>query len=285
MNIGKLPLLCTLLLTMACSGGDDGAASEGSDGGGETGGVDAGEASSCAETPTRLIVLGDSITACVGVGGKDAGTCGPKILHDSLAAGYAPGLSYENLAVSGAVTTNVVDSQLATITTGTAGHAVVLIYVGGNDLQRYLLQPDAAAEAGLAADLPGIIEDWNSIFAFFNDATNFPDGATIIMNNQYNPFDDCTAPPYNLSAAKSELLGDYNVELSTLADSQVNAFLTDQHTPYLGHGHHYNVSSCPYYQAGLEPFMADLIHPNAAGHANLATQWDTMADSLYGDCE
>lgn len=282
MNIGKFPLLCTLLLATACSGSDD---NDGADGG-TAGAADAADAvSSCAETPTRLIVLGDSIAACFGVNGKDAATCGPKIFNDSLAAGYAPGLVYENLAVSGAVTTDVVDSQLATVATGSAGHAVVLIYVGGNDLQRYLLQGDAAAEAGLAADLPGIIANWNSVFAFFNDTANFPDGTTIIMNNQYNPFDDCTAPPYNLSATKSALLSSYNVELETLADSQENAFITDQFGPYLGHGHHYNVSSCPHYQAGLEPFMEDLIHPNIAGHAHLATQWDVMADSLYGDCE
>jgi hypothetical protein len=105
------------------------------------------------------------------------------------------------------------------------------------------------------------------------------------MNNQYNPFDDCTAPPYSLSQVKTDLLAEYNAELTLLADSLSNVVLTDQHTPYLGHGHHYNDASCPHYQAGLTPFMNDLIHPNAAGHANLAAQWDEVAKTLYIDCE
>lgn len=270
-----------LLLSVACSGGagdDDGTMGAAADGG--------DDANSCAPTPSRLIVLGDSIAACFGVGDKDAATCGPKIFHDSLASDHAPGLVYENLAVSGAVTTDVAGRQLATVPTGVAGHAIVLIYVGGNDLQAHLTKADAQAQIGYETDLPGILADWQSIFAFFNDSSNFPDGATIIMNNQYNPFDDCTAAPYNfMSPAKIGLLGEYNTELATLADTQSNVHITDQHAPYLGHGHHYAAQTCPHFAADSEPFMQDLIHPNAAGHAHLATQWTAMADGLYGDCE
>ncbi len=278
------PILCSLLLVAACSVGTD---DEEMDIAGDTdgGGTDGGDGPSiCAETPSRLVVLGDSIAACFGVNGRDAASCGPKIFSEDMATRYAPGISYENLAVSGSVTTDIVDEQLATIFTG-AGHAMVLIYVGGNDIQRYLTQADAAAEAGLSADLPGIKDDWRSIFAFFADTTNFPDGATIIMNNQYNPFDECTAPPFNLSSTKNALLVQFNTELANLADEEEGVYLTDQYTAYLGHGHHYNVQACPHYQAGLQPFMEDLIHPNVAGHAHLAVQWSAMADTLYAGCE
>jgi lysophospholipase L1-like esterase len=277
--IGRIALLSSFLLAAACS-------SDSSGGDSEPAAADAAidTLAQCAPTPGRLIVLGDSIAACAGVAGKEGATCGPKIFHSSLASGYAPGVVYQNHAVSGAVTTNVADVQLSSVATG-PGHVLVLVYVGGNDMQRYLTQADAAAEAGLRGDLPGIAEDWQSVFAFFNDTSNFPDGATIIMNNQYNPFDDCTAPPYNLSATKSGLLGEFNAKLASLANEFDNVVITDQHTPYLGHGHHYSVASCPHYQAGLEPFMNDLIHPNAAGHANLAVQWNLVADGLYGDCE
>ncbi len=277
--IGRLFLLSSCVLFASCSSDDK-------SGGNTAAAADAAiiNVAQCAPTPDRLIVLGDSIAACFGVGDKDGATCGPKIFHESLASGYAPGVEYQNGAVSGSVTTSVPDNQLSTVATG-AGHALVLIYVGGNDMQKYLTQADAAAEAGLRADLPGIAEDWQSVFAFFNDTANFPDGATIIMNNQYNPFDDCTAPPYNLSSLKSGLLREFNTQLASLADEFDNVVITDQYTPYLGHGHHYNVASCPNYEAGLEPFMNDLIHPNAAGHANLATQWSLVADGLYGDCE
>jgi lysophospholipase L1-like esterase len=247
-------------------------------------GTDAATEVSCFATPSRLIVLGDSIAACAGVGGKEGGECGPKKFHAEVDSSYASGLAYENLAVSGAVTTNVADRQLDSVTTGQAGHALVLIYVGGNDLQQLLPQSDSQATNGLNAALPGIREDWAQVFAFFGDELNFPDGATIIMNNQYNPFDDCTAPPYNLSTTKTELLGTYNQELALLAEAHDNVVLTDQHTSYLGHGHHYQVTDCPHYQPDLTPFMQDLIHPNAAGHANLAEQWSAQAAEMYG-CE
>jgi hypothetical protein len=50
--------------------------------------------------------------------------------------------------------------------------------------------------------------------------------------------------------------------------------LTDQDGPFLGHGHHYDVASCPHYKADQAPWMDDLIHPNAAGHENLFQQWE-----------
>lgn len=268
-------LAFSLLAACGDSGGDP------AEGTGSDAAVDAPD---CFETPSRLIILGDSIAACVGVGGKEGGECGPKQFHAMLDSSFAPGLAYENQAVSGAVTTNVPDRQLANITTGQAGHALVLIYVGGNDLQRLLPQGDGAAMAGLNSALPEIREDWGQVFAFFDDPVNFPDGATVIMNNQYNPFDDCTAPPYNLSATKTELLRMYNEELTLLADAHNNVVITDQHTSYLGHGHHYDVESCPHYQPGLAPFMQDLIHPNAAGHANLAEEWSVRAAAMYS-CE
>ncbi len=274
--LAKASLLSLLIVLAAC--GDDGSNASADDS------ADAAVANICAPAPGRLIVLGDSIMACTGVDGKMASTCAPKIFHSSLAAGHAPGVVYQNLSVPGAVTKTVPNGQINSVATG-PGHVLVLVYVGGNDLQNYLTQSDAAAEAGLRADLPGFVTDWRAVFAFFNDTANFPDGATIIMNNQYNPFDDCTTAPYNLSAKKTELVGEYNAELAALADEHDNVTITDQHTAYLGHGHHYADAVCPHFIADATPFMNDLIHPNAAGHANLAAQWSAVADGLYGDCE
>lgn len=229
--------------------------------------------------PTRFIVLGDSIAACLGVGDKNAATCGPKKLHDYLAAGAAPGLTYENAAISGAVTADVPERELPRVQTG-PGHALVLIFVGGNDLRPYLIGPDGAAEAGLAKAIPGIEASWRQVFAFFADRTRFPDGATLLMNNQYDPFDDCTAPPYFISAKKHALLRAYNDVLARLA-AEAGAVITDQYTPYLGHGHHHAVRACPHYQAGMTPFMNDIIHPNAAGHDHLFQQWKAVVDGFY----
>jgi hypothetical protein len=76
------------------------------------------------------------------------------------------------------------------------------------------------------------------------------------------------------------LLDAFNKELAAIASAK-GAVLTDQHTPFLGHGHHYNVKSCPHYKDGLPAWMDDLIHPNAAGHENLFQQWKATVDRLY----
>ena len=245
--------------------------------------ADAGASTACFTTPSRMVVLGDSITACSTVDGIQSATCGPKLFYQYLEATYAPGLTYENLSVPGALTENVPAVQLGTIPVGTTGHVVVLIYIGGNDLQPYIFSSDAEAQAQYDVLKPAVLEDWEEIYAFFNDAAKFPDGATVMMNTQYNPFDDCTASPYNLSELKTSLLHQFNGELTKVANERANAVITDQHAPFLGHGHHYTVSACPYFQAGVGNWMADMIHPNDPGHANLAEQWKKTADLVYRD--
>lgn len=249
--------------------------------------VDAQPAPLCLPTPSRFIVLGDSIQACVTVNGKDSDDCAAKILHSNYDSSLAPGITYENVAVGGAVTADVPENQLPVVTTGEAGHVVVMIYIGGNDLQTYLPASDEVAMQGLIDDLPGIRANWEEIFAFFDDTAKFPDGATILMNNQYNPFDDCTeqASGIALSAAKNQLLRDFNSALQEIADQHDNAFLTDQFTTYLGHGHNYAAEACPHYAADSVPFMADLIHPNEAGNAHLAARLALTKDTLYAGCE
>jgi hypothetical protein len=133
---------------------------------------------------------------------------------------------------------------------------------------------------GLMTDLPDVLKAWDQIFAFFGDKTKFPDGYRLMMSSQYNPFDDCTAIPYNVTQKKFELLRQFNAEIAKVAMSK-GATLTDQYTPFLGHGHHYNVMRCPHYMAGAAGWMSDLIHPNAAGHADLFEQWKKTVDQLY----
>ncbi len=237
----------------------------------------------CPPTPVRFVVLGDSILACPNVGGKNGPGCAAKIVQEHISATVAP-VGYENHAVNGAVTHDVPAEQLPGVPVGMPGHTIVLIYIGGNDLQPYIFSSDAETLEDYAEKRPILDKDWEDIFAFLNDPANFPDGVTVLMNTQYNPFDDCTAPPYNLSQTKIELLGDYNDDLVAKAEAQPNAWIADQHGPFLGHGHHYNVSSCPYYMEGAESWMFDLIHPNFEGHANLAAVLNAVVDEIYAGC-
>ncbi len=275
--------LAALVLVAGCNSSSDPFA--GGDGGGGrdagtvvdagAGGPDASGPENWPSTPepkpARLVILGDSIAACSTVGGKDNADCAAKKLHVALEA-TNPGLVYQNLAVGGAVTANVPDSQLAGVTTG-PGHVLVVLTIGGNDLSPYIFQSDATTQAGYDMKKPKLLADWERIFAFFADTSKFPDGATILMNTQYNPFDDCTASPYNLSALKIELLHSFNQELVNLARSHAHAFIADPYRRFLGHGHHYNVDTCPNYMAGAAYWMGDLIHPNVTGHDELSKVW------------
>jgi lysophospholipase L1-like esterase len=238
----------------------------------------------CPPTPTRVVVLGDSIFACTNVGGKDNEQCSAKALHTYLTEKLGP-MAYENLAVNGAVTHDIVTNQLGTIDVGMNGHVLVLIFIGGNDLQPFIYQSDQQTLDTYAEIRPELDADWAATFEFLQDPANFPDGTTILMNTQYNPFDDCTAPPEYLSQVKIDLLNEYNADLVAKADAQPNAAIADQHGPYLGHGHHNDDPMCPYYMEGADNWMFDLIHPNVAGHANLATVLSAKADEVYAACE
>jgi len=234
----------------------------------------------CQAAPTRMVVLGDSIASCYGVGDANGADCGFNQFHGYLAAHYADGVTYENDAVPGAVAQDV-PSQMTGVAGG-PGHLLVVVQVGGNNLAPYMFQTDQQAQQGYDQQLPLVQDAWAQIFAYFDDTSKFPDGATIFVSNQYDPFDDCTAAPYNLSPKKIELLHSYNDAIAAIADAHDNGVLVDQFTSFLGHGHHYDVATCPYYMAGAAGWMNDLIHPNAAGHAHLGQVLDGVADQVYG---
>lgn len=262
-------------------GGSSDGGGGGSDGGG---GGDAPPPRNCAPAPARLVVLGDSITACSVVGGPQNANCVSKKLADYVTTNYAAGLVYQNLAVGGAKLDDIA-GQLANIQAAT-GPALVYLYIGGNDLSPFIFQSDSAAmNAWTNTISPKLDSVYAAVFAKLADTSLFPAGATLLMNTQYNPFDDCTASPYNLSQAKTDILHMFNDKLRSIAAAKGDAaIIVDQHGPYLGHGHHYNVAACPHYMAGSAPFMQDQIHANAAGNTQLAAIAGGGADRLYRDC-
>jgi lysophospholipase L1-like esterase len=280
-----LPILFAAAALAACGSsnattipdGGGGGSVDAHHGGGGDGGL------LCQATPARMVVLGDSIASCYGVGDASGADCGYNQFHGYLAGHYADGVTYENDAVPGAVAQDVPDQM--TGVAGGPGHVLVVVQVGGNNLAPYMFQSDQQAEQGYGHELPLVQGAWEQLFTYFDDASKFPEGATIFVSNQYDPFDDCTAAPYNLSAKKIELLHAYNDAIAAIADAHDNAVLVDQFTSFLGHGHHFDVAACPYYMAGAEGWMNDLIHPNAAGHAHLAEVLDGVADQVYGDCQ
>ncbi len=274
------------------SGVDDSetsSADDSSSGGGEvTGDPSGGEV--CGDIPTRMMFFGDSLFACFGQDGKiESETCSARLSHEYLAENYAPGVTYENLAISGAVTSDVLNMQMPGASVGMPGHTLVVIWVGGNDIQPLLLQPDPAAEDTYRNDLVPMFEtQWDQIEAWVDDPANFPDGATLIVNTQFNPFDDCSAAPFAfMSPLKTQLLGEYNDTLRARVDARPNTYLSDQYPVFLGHGHHYGTESCPNYEEGAAYWMlggTDLVHPNGLGHVSIAGTLNGAIDDVYA-CE
>lgn len=237
---------------------------------------------SCAAKPRRVVVLGDSITACSVIGGPQSADCVSKKVSDYVIAHYGA-TTYENHAVGGAKLADIA-GQLATIQPA-PGPALVIIFIGGNDLSPSIFQSDQQAMTSYQAIEPMLVSVYDAVFAKLANTTTFPDGAVLLMNTQYNPFDDCTASPYNLSPAKTAILHQFNDKVRSIADAHAAAaIVVDQHHPFLGHGHHYNVATCPFYTAGAAAWMQDTIHANAAGNVDLANVMNAGADRLYRDC-
>ncbi len=236
----------------------------------------------CAAKPSRVVVLGDSITACSVIGGPNTADCVSKKVADYVMAQHGA-TTYQNHAVGGAKLSGIA-SQLSAIQPA-PGPALVIIYIGGNDLSPFIFQSDQQAMAGYQMIEPMLVSVYASVFAKLKDTAIFPDGAVLMTNTQYNPFDDCTASPYNLSATKTGLLHKFNDKVKAIADAEgAGAIVVDQHGPYLGHGHHYNVTMCPHYMSGKTPWMQDTIHANVAGNVGLAAVMNGGVDRLYRDC-
>lgn len=234
----------------------------------------------CKTTPARYVVLGHSVAHCFAVGGVDSETCSIKATQTYMATKF-PGLTYENLAVDGALIADVKTKQLPSIKTG-PGHIFVNLFIGGNDLAAHLYEDDATAAQSWAKIKPQAQADYESILSYFDDTTKFPDGATIMVNSQYNPFDECQAGVYSfVSLAKQGYIKEFNQVVLAVTANHKNAALVDQYTTFLGHGHNYNQSKCPKYIANADYWMADLIHPNEKGHVDLLTQMKAAVDSIY----
>ena len=280
------------------SGDESGAVDSTTSGGGETsadettsgGSGDPSGGEVCGEVPTRMLFFGDSLFACFGQdGGKDAPSCSARLAHEFLAENYAPDATYENLAVSGAVTVDVVDQQMPGATVGMPGHTLVVIWVGGNDISPLLLSSDANAESTYRDELePEFEELWTEMLAWVDDPANFPDGATLIINTQFNPFDDCSQDPFAfMSPIKTELLAEYNETLRARVEGRENTYLADQFPVFLGHGHHYATESCPNYAPDSPYWMlggTDLIHPNGLGHVSMASTLNGAIGEIFA-CE
>src|SRR3569833_1397005 len=130
-------VLAIPLIVAACSskdpfsGGGDAGGSAGGDAAHATDGglFDAAPTHSCVAAPKRIVVIGDSITACSVIGGPMAANCVSKQFSDYVIAHYGPGATYENYAVGGAWIGDIVGLFVCVLVL--LGLLFVLFFFGG----------------------------------------------------------------------------------------------------------------------------------------------------------
>ena len=85
---------------------------------------------------------------------------------------------------TGTVLNDQIDRLEDALTLPYDGETLVVITVGGNDLQSVLLNP-----SGVDERIEKTVNNWRTIAEYFLDEQRFPGGATVLMANVYEPTD------------------------------------------------------------------------------------------------
>ena len=229
-------------------------------------------------SPDTVIFLGDSITAGAGSPGDDEDYVRLLVNNTStwpdwdgkdLTTLY-PGIDVVDVSKSGSWTGTVLNDQIERLEEQVAypfeGEILVVITVGGNDLQSVLLNPSTVEDR-----LEKTVDNWRKIAEYFLDEQRFPDGTTVLMANVYEPTDavgqagDCF---YGLNISSLlPSLHEANDQFRGLAE-ELGFSVLDMRGTFLGHGFNYNDPNTPHYvEDDPSLWLAnDCIHPNPRGH-------------------
>ncbi|MEM9075060.1 MAG: SGNH/GDSL hydrolase family protein [Myxococcota bacterium] len=233
------------------------------------------------ETATRMIVLGDSISAGAGAGRgslvyhsllvDNDDSMWPDDTESDLAALTGGTVEVIDAAVGGARTGNLagqVDRALGDIDLPAVGHTVVVVTIGGNDLQSALVGGNPTGPL-----LDRAIAAIRAMAERLLDPTDFPDGTSLYLAAVYDPsdgeaqIDGCF---FNLElpelVAALDVWRDRYIELG----EELGFSVIDALGHFHGHGHNHMNTENPFYDSADPSFwFADCIHPNARGHHEL----------------
>ena len=230
------------------------------------------------QSPQTVIFLGDSITAGAGSGNGDESYASLLVNNTNawpewdgidLATRY-PGIDVLDVSKGGSWTGTVLNEQIDRLedqlTLPFEGEALVVMTVGGNDLQSVLMNPSSVEER-----LEKTVNNWRKIAEYFLDEQRFPGGSTVLMANVYEPTDavgqvDNCFYGLNISSLLPSLL-DANTQFRGLAE-EAGFSVLDMRGTFLGHGFNYSDPTTPYYNED-DPSLwlsNDCIHPNPRGH-------------------
>ena len=240
-------------------------------------------------SPKTVIFLGDSITAGAGSPGDDEDyvrllvnntNTWPDWNGKDLSTRF-PGIEVMDFSQGGSWTGTVLNEQIALleeqVTFPVEGEVLVVITVGGNDLQSVLLNPSIVEER-----LEKTVGNWQKIAEYFLDEHRFPDGSTVLMANVYEPTDTVGQAGncfygFNISTLLPSL-HEANMRFRALAE-ELSFSVLDMRGIFLGHGFNHNDPNTPYYdESDPSLWLAnDCIHPNPRGHHEIrAMFWQAI---------
>jgi lysophospholipase L1-like esterase len=227
----------------------------------------------------RLIVMGDSISAGSGASATDLtyfallnrndDRIWPEATAEDLESKFGVPPEFVSVAVGGHRTTELRNAQIGflldELVVPVRGHSIVVITIGGNDMQSAILRGDPTG-----ALLDEAIENIRTVIEALQDPADFPDGTSIYLMNVYDPSDgvaqinDCF---FDLSlpqlVAALDVWKERYVELGT----ELGFAVIDAHGRFHGHGFYFDDPENPFYDAA-DPthWFDDCIHPNDRGH-------------------
>jgi lysophospholipase L1-like esterase len=229
----------------------------------------------------RLIVMGDSISAGSGASGRELTYSSllnrnedrtwPAAMAEDLESKFGMTPEFLSVADGGDTTAELRNAQIGFVRdrlgVPVRGHSIVVITIGGNDLQGAILtRDDPVGEL-----LDDAITNIRTVVTALQDPTDFPDGTSIYLMNVYDPsdgvaqIDECffgLALPQFVSAL--DVWFARYVELGT----ELGFAVVDALGGFHGHGFYSDDPLNAYYDSG-DPtrwFDDDCIHPNDRGH-------------------
>ena len=245
------------------------------------------------ELATRLVILGDSISAGAGAGrsslvyhallADNDESQWPDEADDDLMSLTGGPVEVLDHSRGGATTRNLrgqTDAALDEIGLPASGHTVVVLTIGGNDLQSALIGGDPTGRI-----LDDAIEAIRMMALRFLDPDDFPDGTSLYLATVYDPSDgeahvdgcflDLTLPEF------VEALDVWRERYLALGE-EVGFSVVDPLGHFHGHAHNYDNPDNPYYDAEDNTlWFSDCIHPNTRGHHELRRLFYEAMDPAY----
>lgn len=245
------------------------------------------------ELATRLVILGDSISAGAGAGGasrvyhalladNDDSTW-PDDSDNDLVALTGGDVDIVDYSRGGATTRNLrgqTDGALEEIGLPASGHTIVVLTIGGNDLQSALIGGNPTGPL-----LDDAIDAIRAMAARFLDPDDFPDGTSLYLATVYDPSDgEAHVDGCFLGLTLPEFVSALDVwrERYIEAGMELGFSVVDALGHYHGHGHNYENMDNPYYDAEDNTgWFSDCIHPNTRGHHELRRLFYEAMDPAY----